>query len=345
VSKRESVRVDRPAWHKTLCSIHPKPCRAKPPPAAVCLSGQFGWRYTPETPRSRGAVDPRIRQPVKLIRWGAPGAELPGLLLDGVRKDCSAHASDWTPAFFRDRGMARLDALVASGVVLPDVPDEARWAACIPRPGKLVGIGLNYSDHAAEVGARVPREPIIFLKATNTVVGPYDDVLIPRHSVKTDWEVELAIIIGKRASYVDLDEAMDYVAGYALHNDYSERAWQLERGGQWMKGKSADTFAPLGPYLVTKDEVPEPNALPLWLTVNGKRLQDSNTDDMIFDVPTLVSYISQFMTLLPGDVISTGTPAGVGLGLKPPRYLQPGDVVELGIEGLGQQRQLAVSYQ
>jgi 2-keto-4-pentenoate hydratase/2-oxohepta-3-ene-1,7-dioic acid hydratase in catechol pathway len=205
-------------------------------------------------------------------------------------------------------------------------------------------VGLNYAKHAAETGATPPPEPILFFKATTSLCGPNDNVVIPKRSEKTDWEVELAVIIGKRASYVELDEAMEYVAGYAVINDYSERAFQLERGGQWDKGKGCDTFAPLGPYLVTSDEVPNPNALGLWLSVNGEKLQDSSTDDMIFDVPTLVSYISQFMTLLPGDVISTGTPSGVGLGLKPPRYLNPGDVVELGIENLGDQRQLAVSY-
>jgi len=277
---------------------------------------------------------------VKLIRWGAPGAELPGLLLDGVRKDCSAHASDWTPAFFRDRGMARLEALLASGVMLPDVPDEARWAACIPRPGKLVGIGLNYSDHAAEVGARVPREPIIFLKATNTVVGPYDDVLIPRHSVKTDWEVELGVVIGADARYLDSPgDAAAHIAGYCIVHDVSEREFQTERGGQWTKGKSCDTFAPTGPWLVTPNEVGDIGALALTTDVNGVRRQTGSTASMIFDPFVLVHYLSQFMTLEAGDLIATGTPPGVGMAMTPPTFLHHGDTVELSVERLGMQRQ------
>ncbi len=284
---------------------------------------------------------------MKLFRFGLPDHEHPGVVLpNGQHIDVTHFGEDYDESFFATDGYARLmHWLAAHAQNCPEVDASTRFGPCIKRPSKIICVGLNYAKHAAETNAPTPAEPILFYKATTAICGPDDNVVIPKRSEKTDWEVELAIIIGKRASYVDLDEAMDYVAGYALHNDYSERAWQLERGGQWMKGKSADTFAPLGPYLVTKDDVPDPNALRLWLTVNGEPLQDSNTDDMIFDVPTLVSYISQFMTLLPGDVISTGTPAGVGLGLKPPRYLKPGDVVELGIEGLGQQRQVAVSYQ
>ncbi len=284
---------------------------------------------------------------MKLFRFGPADHEHPGVVLpDGQHIDVTHFGEDYDESFFAANGPARLAHWLTLHVQnCPRVDSNTRFGPCVKRPSKIVCVGLNYAKHAAETNAPVPAEPILFYKATTAICGPDDNIVIPKKSEKTDWEVELAVIIGKRASYVDLDKAMDYVAGYALHNDYSERAWQLERGGQWVKGKSADTFAPLGPYLVTKDDLPEPNALPLWLTVNGERLQDSNTDDMIFDVPTLVSYISQFMTLLPGDVISTGTPAGVGLGLNPPRYLKPGDVVELGIEGLGQQRQEAVSYQ
>ncbi len=288
---------------------------------------------------------------MKLFRFGPLNSdrelhEHPGVVLPtGQHIDVTHFGEDYDESFFATNGPERLTHWLQSHAQnCPAVPADARFGPCVKRPSKLICVGLNYAKHAAETGAPTPAEPILFFKSTTALCGPNDDVVIPKRSEKTDWEVELAIIIGKRASYVELDNAMDYVAGYALHNDYSERAWQLERGGQWVKGKSADTFAPLGPYLVTKEEVPNPNALHLWLSVNGERLQDSNTDDMIFNVPTLVSYISQFMTLLPGDVISTGTPAGVGLGLKPPRYLKPGDVVELGIEGLGEQKQTAVSF-
>ncbi|HLL96287.1 MAG TPA: fumarylacetoacetate hydrolase family protein [Spirosoma sp.] len=284
---------------------------------------------------------------MKLFRFGPPHHEHPGVVLPtGQSIDVTHFGEDYDESFFATNGPDRLAHWLTSHAhTSPEVAPDVRFGPCIKRPSKIICVGLNYAKHAAETGAASPAEPILFFKATTALVGPNDNVMIPKRSEKTDWEVELAIVIGKQASYVELDNAMDYVAGYALHNDYSERAWQLERGGQWVKGKSADTFAPLGPYLVTKDEVPNPNALHLWLSLNGERLQDSNTDDMIFNVPTLVSYISQFMTLLPGDVISTGTPAGVGLGLKPPRYLKPGDVVELGIEGLGEQKQTAVSYQ
>lgn len=288
---------------------------------------------------------------MKLFRFGPLNHERPGVVLSGADSpsgqpiDVTHFGEDYDESFFATNGPERLAHWLESHARhCPEVAADERFGPPIKRPSKVICVGLNYAKHAAETGAPTPAEPILFFKATTAVCGPNDDVVIPKRSNKTDWEVELAIVIGKRASYVELDEALDYVAGYALHNDYSERAWQLERGGQWVKGKSADTFAPLGPYVVTKDEVPNPNALNLWLSVNGERLQDSNTDDMIFNVPTLVSYISQFMTLLPGDVISTGTPAGVGLGLEPPRYLKPGDVVELGIDGLGQQRQRAVAY-
>jgi 2-keto-4-pentenoate hydratase/2-oxohepta-3-ene-1,7-dioic acid hydratase in catechol pathway len=283
---------------------------------------------------------------MKLFRFGSPGHEHPGVVLSsGQHIDVTHFGEDYDESFFASNGPERLAHwLTAHAPTCPEVASDERFGPCVKRPSKLICVGLNYAKHAAETGAASPAEPILFFKATTALVGPNDNVIIPKRSEKTDWEVELAIVIGKKASYVELDEAMDYIAGYALHNDYSERAWQLERGGQWVKGKSADTFAPLGPYLVTKDEVPNPNNLNLWLNLNGEQLQNSNTDDMIFNVPTLVSYISQFMTLLPGDVISTGTPAGVGMGLKPQRYLKPGDVVELGIEGLGEQKQTAVAF-
>ncbi|CCH02385.1 5-carboxymethyl-2-hydroxymuconateDelta-isomerase [Fibrella aestuarina BUZ 2] len=283
---------------------------------------------------------------MKLFRFGPDGHEHPAVELpDGRRLNVTHFGGDYDETFFATDGPARLAHWLESHAdQCPNVPDEVRYGPCVKRPSKIVCVGLNYAKHAAETGATPPTEPILFFKSTTSLCGPNDDVVIPKHSVKTDWEVELAVVIGKRASYVELDDALDYVAGYAVINDYSERAFQLERGGQWDKGKGCDTFAPLGPYLVTKDDVPNPNSLNLWLSLNNERLQDSNTDDMIFDVPTLVSYISQFMTLLPGDVISTGTPSGVGLGLKPPRYLVPGDVVTLGIEGLGHQQQTAVAY-
>jgi 2,4-diketo-3-deoxy-L-fuconate hydrolase len=281
---------------------------------------------------------------MKLIRFRAAGAEKPGLVLgDGVRVDASAFGSDWDERFFGSDGLARLAVWAkehAAGA--PRVPEGARLGSCVARPSKIVCIGLNYADHARETGAKIPDEPVIFFKATTALCGPDDDLVLPRGSVKTDWEVELAVVIGRRARYVAREDAPGHVAGYALHNDYSEREDQLERGGQWSKGKSQDTFAPLGPFLATADEIGDPQKLPLWLTVNGEKRQSSNTDQMIFDVPTLVSYLSRFMTLLPGDVISTGTPPGVGLGFNPPLYLKAGDVVELGIGGLGQQRQRVV---
>ncbi len=277
---------------------------------------------------------------MQLIRWGSVASERPGVLLGGIRKDSSAHFADWTPAFFRENGIDALRALLASGVVLPDVPVDARWAACLPRPGKVVCIGLNYTDHAAEIGAKVPREPIIFLKGSNTVVGPYDDVLIPRQSQKTDYEVELGIVVGRDARYLDsVADAAAYIAGYCIVHDVSEREFQVERGGQWTKGKSCDTFAPTGPWLATPDEVGDVNALTLELDVNGERRQTGSTASMVFDPFFLVHYLSQFMTLEAGDLIASGTPAGVGMAMKPPVFLAPDDVVELRVQGLGVQRQ------
>ncbi|MCD2421365.1 fumarylacetoacetate hydrolase family protein [Niabella pedocola] len=283
---------------------------------------------------------------MKLIRFGQPGKEKTGVLIDGVRYDTSAFGEDYNEAFFENNGLERLKQFVneqAAG--LPAVDENERWASCVARPSKIICIGLNYALHAKETNAPVPKEPVVFFKSTTALCGPFDDVIIPKNSVKTDWEVELAVVIGKKASYVDEAAALDYVAGYALHNDYSEREFQIERGGQWVKGKSCDTFAPLGPFMATSDEIANPNDLKLWLKVNGTMMQDSTTSDFIFNIQQVISHLSQFMTLLPGDVISTGTPAGVGLGQKPePWYLKPGDVVELGIEGLGTSKQTAVAY-
>jgi 2,4-didehydro-3-deoxy-L-rhamnonate hydrolase len=278
---------------------------------------------------------------MQLIRWGAPGAEAPGVMVAGVRKDCSALFADWTPEFFRSGGVERLRGMLAAGLALPDVPADARWGAPIPRPGKLVGIGLNYSDHAAEVGAQLPAEPIVFLKGTNTMVGPYDDVLIPRLSQKTDWEVELGVVIGREARYLEsAADAAAYIAGYCIVHDVSEREFQIERGGQWTKGKSCDTFAPTGPWLATPDEIGDVLTLALELDVNGTRRQFGSTASMIFDPFVLVHYLSQFMTLEAGDLISTGTPPGVGMAMKPPTFLRAGDVVELRVQQLGHQRQV-----
>ena len=262
-------------------------------------------------------------------------------MLDGLRKDCAAHFTDWTPAFFRTGGVQALRLLLAQSPALPDVPADARWAACIPRPGKVVAIGLNYSDHAAEVGAKLPKEPIVFLKGTNTVVGPYDTVLIPRRSEKTDWEVELGIVIGSDARYLEsIDDAAAHIAGYCIVHDVSEREFQTERGGQWTKGKSCDTFAPTGPWIATPDEIPDVNALTLELDVNGVRRQTGSTASMVFNPYYLVHYLSQFMTLEAGDLIATGTPPGVGMAMKPPTFLSAGDVVELRVAHLGMQRQV-----
>lgn len=282
---------------------------------------------------------------MKLLRFGEAGQEKPGVLLNNEIVDVSSFGEDFGESFFDTDGIARLTSwLSTNNASLPRVSGDIRFGAPFTRPSKIVCVGLNYSKHAAESGMPLPTEPILFFKATTAFAAPNDDVVIPKDSVKTDWEVELAVVIGKKATYVEEKDAMDYVVGFCVHNDYSEREFQLERNGQWVKGKSADTFAPIGPYLVTKDELPNYDNLRLWLKVNGKMLQDSNTNDLIFGVPSLVSYISQFMTLLPGDVISTGTPAGVGLGLKPPVYLKPGDLVELGIDGLGTQKQIAKAW-
>jgi 2-keto-4-pentenoate hydratase/2-oxohepta-3-ene-1,7-dioic acid hydratase in catechol pathway len=282
---------------------------------------------------------------MKLIRFGEAGSERPGLLLeDGARVDASGFGEDYGENFFGADGLERLGRWsLAQARSAPRVPEAVRWAPPIQRPSKIVCIGLNYRGHARETGAAIPSEPIIFFKATSAFVGPNDDLILPRGSEKTDWEVELAIVIGQRARYVSEADALRHVAGYALHNDYSERGFQFDRGGQWVKGKSSDTFAPFGPFLATSDEIADVQNLSLWLEVNGSRVQHGNTNDMIFGVAFLVSYVSQFMTLLPGDVISTGTPAGVGFGFKPPRYLSAGDVCELGIDGLGRARQRAVA--
>lgn len=278
---------------------------------------------------------------MKLIRWGQVGQERAGVMLDGVRRDCSAHVDDFTSGFFRSGALHELQAMLAAEPTsFPEIPEAVRWGSCIPRPGKLICVGLNYRDHAAETGAAVPAEPVLFMKAANTVVGPYDDVLIPRGSTKTDWEVELGIVIGRDARYLESPErAMEYIAGFCVCHDVSEREFQLERGGQWTKGKSCDTFAPTGPWLATPDEVGDVGNLNMALDVNGVRRQTGNTGTMVFDPAFLVHYISQFMTLEAGDLISTGTPPGVGLGMKPPVYLAAGDVVELRIDHLGHQRQ------
>lgn len=282
---------------------------------------------------------------MKLIRFGAVGAEKPGVLLeDGTRLDVSEFGEDYTEYFFETDGPLRLQHWLDNNIAeCPQIGADVRLGPPLARPSKIVCVGLNYAKHAQESGMDIPSEPVLFFKSTSAIVGPNDDVVIPRGSQKTDWEVELAFVIGKKASYVSENEAMDYVAAYLLHNDYSEREYQLEREGQWVKGKSCDTFAPLGPFLATKDEIPDPHNLNLWLTLNGEMMQNSNTSDFVFGIPKLVSYISEFMTLLPGDIISTGTPFGVGLGLNPPKYLKAGDVVELGIEGLGSSKQHAIA--
>lgn len=283
---------------------------------------------------------------MKLIRFGDPGKERPGLLLsDGTRIDASAFGSDYNEVFFASDGLARLREWTAkNSASAPRVNNNVRLGSPICRPSKIVCIGLNFRDHAAETGAKIPTEPVIFFKSTTALQGPNDVLMIPKGADKVDWEVEFAIVIGKRVNYVDKSEALNYVAGYALHNDYSERGFQKDRGGQWVKGKSCDTFAPLGPFLATPDEIADIGNLKMWLRVNGVTRQNSSTANMIFDAAFLVSYVSQFMTLLPGDVISTGTPAGVALGMKTPEYLKPGDVVELGIDSLGESRQQVVAF-
>jgi 2,4-diketo-3-deoxy-L-fuconate hydrolase len=282
---------------------------------------------------------------MRLIRFGPAGRERPGVLLENdTRLDAAGFGSDWNEGFLGGDGLTRLAAWVRKNrASAPRVSSEERLGPPIARPSKIVCIGLNYADHARETGAKIPEEPVIFFKATTALCGPDDDLVLPRGSTKTDWEVELAVVVGRLARYVTPDEAPSHVAGYALHNDYSEREHQIERGGQWSKGKSQDTFAPLGPFLATPDEVGDPQSLPMWLSVNGTERQRSSTAQMVFGATALLSYLSQFMTLLPGDLISTGTPAGVGLGLKPPVFLKEGDVVELGIEKLGRQRQRVVA--
>jgi len=283
---------------------------------------------------------------MKLIRHGEPGRERPGLQLDnGERIDASAFGQDYDEAFFGGGGLRTLHEWASRDARrAPRVPIEARLGPPIGRPSKIVCIGLNFRDHAAESGMALPSEPVIFFKATSSIVGPDDALVIPRHATKVDWEVELAAVIERVTRYVTPEQAAEHIAGYLLHNDYSERAFQLERGGQWVKGKSADTFAPLGPFIATPDEIPDPQALPMWLTVNGKERQKSSTANMIFGVATLVSYVSQFMRLDAGDVITTGTPPGVGSGMKPPKFLKGGETVHLGIAGLGEQTQKVVKY-
>ncbi len=283
---------------------------------------------------------------MKLFRYGSPGREKPGVIFEGRRLDVSAFTQDFNEAFFTHTGLDALAIWLAGHADdCPLVSEDERYGSAVARPSKLVCVGLNYAQHAIESGAQPPAEPVLFFKSTTALCGPNDPLVIPRNSTKTDWEVELALVIGKRASYVEEKDAMAHIAGYVLHNDYSEREFQLERGGQWVKGKSADSFAPIGPWLVTPDEIADPHNLRLWLNVNGKRMQDSNTSDLIFKLPFLVHYISQFMTLLPGDIITTGTPQGVGLGQKPtPWYLKPGDIVELGIDGLGVQKQQVTGW-
>ena len=283
---------------------------------------------------------------MKLIRFGQPGAEKPGVSVNNIYLDVSGFGSDFDENFFGSDGLTRLkNWLQEKQEQLPEVDSGIRLGPPVSRPSKIICIGLNFAKHARESGAEPPKEPVIFFKATTALCGPNDDLVIPRNSQKTDWEVELAFVIGKKARYVEEKNAMDHIAGYVLHNDYSERAFQLEMGGQWVKGKSADTFAPVGPYLVTPDEIPDVNDLKMWLKVNGEMRQQESTSDLIFKLPELVSYLSQFMTLLPGDIISTGTPSGVALGMKEPKYLRPGDIVELGIEGLGSSKQHVVASQ
>lgn len=282
---------------------------------------------------------------MQLIRFGEINKERTGVIINDERYDTSAFGEEYNEQFFETDGLSRLKNFIEEKKdSLPKVSEQIRLGSPVARPSKIICIGLNYADHARETKANIPAEPIIFFKSTTALCGPNDDVIIPKNSEKTDWEVELAIVISKKASYVEESEAMNYVAGYCLHNDLSERAFQLERNGQWVKGKSCDTFAPLGPFLATKDEIADDNNLRLWLTVNGKKMQDGSTADFIFKIPFLISYVSQFMTLLPGDIISTGTPAGVGLGMTPQVYLKDGDVVELGIDGLGTSKQNVRAY-
>jgi 2,4-didehydro-3-deoxy-L-rhamnonate hydrolase len=283
---------------------------------------------------------------MKLIRWVNENKTATGIIINDEYFDTSSFGEDYNEQFFETDGLNRLQKFVESNKEkFPKLSKDARLASPVARPSKIVCIGLNYADHAKETNAKIPSEPIIFFKSTTALVGPNDDVIIPKNSMKTDWEVELAVVIGKKVSYVEESEALNYVAGYCLHNDLSEREFQLERNGQWVKGKSCDTFAPLGPFLATQDEIADINNLKLWLKVNEQLMQNGNTSNFIFKIPFLVSYLSRFMTLLPGDIISTGTPAGVGLGMNPQVYLKPGDVMELGIDGLGSSKQNVKAYQ
>lgn len=282
---------------------------------------------------------------MKLFRYGNSGQEKPGVLIRDKKYDVSAFGQDYNEDFFSNGGLVQLRRFIETwSNDLIELPDSIRFGPPVCRPSKLICIGLNYRDHAIETNAPIPAEPIIFFKSQTAICGPDDNLILPKNSKKTDWEVELAVVIGKKACYIKEEDAKDYIAGYILHNDYSEREFQLERGGQWVKGKSCDTFAPLGPYLVTPDELPDVNNLKMWLKVNGKVMQNSSTAQMIFKIPFLVHYVSQYMTLLPGDIISTGTPHGVGLGFNPPVYLKPGDFVELGIDGLGSSAQKVKAY-
>jgi 2-keto-4-pentenoate hydratase/2-oxohepta-3-ene-1,7-dioic acid hydratase in catechol pathway len=285
---------------------------------------------------------------MKLIRYGESGKEKPGLQIDDTTGiDTSSFGEDYNESFFATDGIFRLSKWFSANKQSASKFElsSVRLGPPVARPSKIICIGLNYRKHAIEAGLEIPKEPVIFFKSTTAIVGPNDNLVIPRNSKKTDYEVELVLVIGKRASYVEKANALDYIAGYMLHNDYSEREFQLERGGQWTKGKGCDTFAPLGPFLATRDEIAGTHDLHIWQRVNGKLMQQGNTGDMIFDVPTIISYVTQFMTLLPGDIISTGTPHGGGIGLKPPVYIKPGDVMEIGIDGLGTSRQQAVAYQ
>ena len=283
---------------------------------------------------------------MKLIRFGEKNKEKPGIQLDDDQRiDVSSFVDDYDENFFYKIGIKKLRSwLNKNKEKCPIIDNNIRIGPPISRPSKIVCVGLNYAKHAAESGMKIPDEPVLFFKSSSAITGPYDPIIIPKNSSKTDWEVELAIVIGKRASYVSKEDALNYIAGYVLHNDVSEREFQIERSGQWVKGKSCDSFAPIGPFIATADEIENPNNLNLWLKVNGEEMQNSNTSDFIFNIEEVVSYISQFMTLMPGDIISTGTPFGVGLGLNPPKYLKEGDIVELGIEGLGISKQTCIAY-
>lgn len=283
---------------------------------------------------------------MKLIRFGEKNKEKPGIQLDDDQRiDVSSFIDDYDENFFYKIGIKKLrNWLNKNKEKCPIIDNNIRIGPPISRPSKIVCVGLNYAKHAAESGMNIPDEPVLFFKSSSAITGPYDPIILPKNSSKTDWEVELAIVIGKRASYVSKEDALNYIAGYVLHNDVSEREFQIERSGQWVKGKSCDSFAPIGPFIATADEIENPNNLNLWLKVNGEEMQNSNTSDFIFNIEEVVSYISQFMTLIPGDIISTGTPFGVGLGLNPPKYLKEGDIVELGIEGLGISKQTCIAY-